>query len=62
MAAALPKRSAGFMAMAFQSIDSRTAGMPWRSVDGAGGGPDRRASAIAAAVSPSHGRRPVSIS
>ena len=41
---------------------SRAGGMPARTADGDGTEPDSRAIAIEAALSPSNGRRPVSIS
>ena len=62
IAGADAKRSSGFGASAFRSIASRIGGTFARTADGLGTGPLRRAVAIAAAVSPSHGRRPVSSS
>src|SRR5262245_2414225 len=54
-----PNRSEGFVASALRSIASSAGGMPPWTAEGLGTGPVRRAVAIAAAVSPVHGRRPV---
>src|SRR5256885_15966954 len=55
-------RSSGLGASALRSIASSVGGMPPCAADGLGTTPVRRAVAIAAAVSPVHGRRPVSSS
>ena len=62
MAAAVGNRSPGSSAMARRTIASRAGGMPARTSAISGGRAARRAIAIAAALSPSNGRRPVSIS
>ena len=54
-----PKRSSAFVASAFRVIASSAGGIPLCSADGLGTAPVSRAVAIAAAVSPVHGRRPV---
>ena len=62
IAAAEAKRSIGSGARALRVIAARSGGIDGRTRAGSGTGPLRRASATAAALSPSHGRVPVSIS
>src|SRR4029450_11385789 len=56
------KRSTGRGASALRVIAARSGGTDGRTAIGSGTGPLRRASATPAALSPSHGRVPVSIS
>src|SRR6185312_12898901 len=56
------KRSIGSGASALRVIAARSGGTEGRASAGSGTGPLRRASATLAALSPSHGRTPVSIS
>ena len=56
------QRSFGSRASARRVISARSAGTDGRTAIGSGIGPDSRASATEAALSPSHGRVPVSIS
>src|SRR5207247_7445854 len=62
ISAADANRSSGLGASALRSIVSSVGGMPPCAADGLGTAPVRRAVAIAAAVSPVHGRRRVSSS
>ena len=55
-------RSRGSSASARRVMAARSGGTDGRTAIGSGTGPDRRASATLAALSPSHGRDPVSIS
>src|SRR5580765_6255977 len=56
------QRSFGSSASALRVIAARSGGTDGRTVAGSGIGPDRRARATDAALSPSQGRTPVSIS
>src|SRR4051812_29950073 len=56
------QRSLASSASARRTIDARSGGTDGRTTIGSGIGPDRRASATEAALSPSHGRDPTSIS
>src|SRR5687767_11409206 len=60
--AADSNRSIGLDASALRVIAARSGGSDGRTSTGSGTGPDSRASATLAALSPSHGRLPVSIS
>src|SRR6188508_3397581 len=62
MADADGQRSFGSSASALRVIEARSGGTDGRTVAGSGIGPDSRARATDAALSPSHGRTPVSIS
>ena len=62
MAAAEGHRSFGSSASALRVIEARSGGTDGRTVAGSGMGPLSRARATDAALSPSHGRTPVSIS
>src|SRR4051812_2685030 len=56
------QRSFGSRASARRTIEARSGGTDGRTTIGSGIGPDSRASATDAALSPSHGREPTSIS
>ena len=62
MSDAVAKRPSGLVASAFWVMPSSVGGIPPWTADGLGTAPVSRAVAIAAAVSPVHGRRPVSSS
>ena len=62
MTAADAQRSFGSRASAWRVISASSGGTDGRTAVGSGIGPDSRASATEAALSPSHGRVPVSIS